>query len=80
MILIIMQGLHVAILDPFESQSEIEKLRPLFTNKLYQTENYAFCTITEPGILHRGELRPRCTVSPLVRSVLNHEASLSLQP
>jgi hypothetical protein len=62
MILIIMQqGLHVAILDPFESRSEIEKLRPLFTNKnkLYQTENYAFCTVMEPGILDRGELIPR---------------------
>jgi hypothetical protein len=62
-----MQGLHVAILDQFESQSEIEKLRPLFTNKneQYQTENYAFCTITEPGILDRGESILRSIVSPL---------------
>jgi hypothetical protein len=68
MILIILQGLHVAILDPFESRSEIEKLRPLITNenKLYQTKNYAFCTVTEPGIFDRGEPIPRCTVSPLV--------------
>ena len=66
MILIIMQGLHVAILDPFEFRSEIEKFRPLFTNKnkLYQTENYAFGNVTKAGILDRRELIPRCTVSP----------------
>jgi hypothetical protein len=60
MILIIMQGLHVAILDLFESRSEIEKLRPLFSdkNKLYRIENYAFCTVTEPGILDHGEPIP----------------------
>jgi hypothetical protein len=56
MILINTQGLHIAILDPLESQPEIEKLQPLFSdkNKLYRTVNYAFCTVTDPDILDHG--------------------------